>query len=231
MKRILFLSCCVILAAHLCAGLVSAGVIYNNGDPDLSNAYMSDLGFIALQMETGDDFSLSTNVILRDVHWYGVYGWGNGTEPAQDDFTIRIFNVVGGVPGTTPFYEEHIGDVGRVDTGNTIGNYRLFAYSTLLTDTTLNAGDYFLSIVNNTSEPSYPDYWYWAFSSPTGNAHFRSIFTRNHFGDGRWVPMGGEASFNLTGEPVPEPGTLLMLGTGLAGFAGYGIRLKRRKRA
>jgi hypothetical protein len=31
-------------------------------------------------------------------------------------------------------------------------------------------------------------------------------------------------------EPVPEPGTLLLIGTGLAGLAGYGLRLRRKKK-
>ena len=34
-----------------------------------------------------------------------------------------------------------------------------------------------------------------------------------------------------TETPVPEPGTLLLISTGLAGLAGYGIRLRRRKKA
>ena len=46
---------------------------------------------------------------------------------------------------------------------------------------------------------------------------------------GRLYLSANTANIN---QPIPEPGTLLLLGTGLAGLAGYGkLRLKRKKRA
>ncbi len=40
---------------------------------------------------------------------------------------------------------------------------------------------------------------------------------------------GGSNSGGQAGSPVPEPGTLLLFGTGLAGLAGASFRRRRRK--
>jgi len=45
-----------------------------------------------------------------------------------------------------------------------------------------------------------------------------------------WIPTP-DTEEGIEEDPVPEPGTLLLLGSGLVGIAGYGkLRFRRRKK-
>jgi hypothetical protein len=167
-------------------------LIFDNGVPDLNTA----LGSETFGQHVAESFVLtSTTTTIAGVTWWGTYG-NAATPPLTDNFTLRLFRDLGGVPEPTPFIEIALGDVGRSATGTSLSGFPQFEvikYSAIISPTTVEPNvTYWISLVNDTtSDPD--DDWYWATSSTLGLHAYRQ-------GEGiPWSPSAFDLAFQLLG--------------------------------
>ena len=200
-----------------------ADIIYDNGGPDVpGRSGASDLDFFGIFSEMVDDFTLPSTVPVTGINWWGAYTPNDQVGSVPDDFTIRIFDDLFAVVANV-----NVGTVSRVDTGlDNFLDLSIFAYEATFSPLVLGPGMYWLSIVNNTVGDLGNERWSWqSTENITGSSgRFRTSsdpIAINATWDG---VTGFDFAFAVT--TVPEPGTLALLGIGLAGM---GLARRRKK--
>ena len=209
--------------ALLSPGLVSAQVIFDNGAPDnASGYYVAEGGWVA------DDFVLGSPATLGSFQWFGSVSPTGGAPTNLASFNWRIFSEAAGARGSMVTGGAAIGLIGTRSSYycclTTAHNYDVYAYSIDLGNLALDAGTYWLAIGEYSTTPASGVYWETS-SITGGNAMISSDGVT--FSPMRY-PFAQAFSISGATTTAPEPASLILLATGLAGI--HAVTRRRRAR-
>lgn len=178
----------VLVPAFLAASAVAHAAPVFTQTPDQTNAVASEDPFIE-----ADNFTLAGAQTIRSIVFWGGYGFSN-TPQAQDDFVVRFYNDVAGLPGSSPIATSTLRGLTRTATGALIAGFvDEYRYEAdLVTQVSLSASTtYWISISNDTSiDPD--DDWFWEVSGTGDNAKATSNDTGM-----TWNPDNDDHAFQL----------------------------------
>jgi hypothetical protein len=182
------------------------------------NAYSSqnDTNGLGLFAQVYDNFTLGSDSTVDSIHWEGEY-FNPPNQGPISAWTVQFFSDNGGQPGSLLSSTNVPGTANETFDG-TFGGFPAYTYSvTGLGFAATGGTQYWVSVV---PDLGFPPQWGW--SSGTGGD---GISYQDFFGTRSQLAADMAFALDGGGGGVPEPGTLVMLGTGVLGVAGM-IRRK-----
>jgi hypothetical protein len=207
----------LVVAALACSGATTAraGVIVEKlPAPNIFDSRPDEISSAAGagMQKAVDNFTLGSGATVAAVRWYGRFG--------TTSFDIQFFADDTGVPALSPFSSETVTGVVGAGSGFFNDTTEIMVYeATLASPVLLPAGQSWLSV--RSSDPNVDFLWNIAAFAPG-----ESTFFRNNDGDA-WIEFTGQddgrnelafALLDAANGTAPEPGTLTLVGFGLAGL-------------
>jgi hypothetical protein len=194
----------LVLSASAYADTTLYSQAYDNND--YLNASQNDPGGLGNFATTYDNWNINPGGLytVNEVQFTG--GYFNGNPGTITGWTVNVYFNNAGAPGTLQHTAFISGNGNETLLGGNIYTYDL----TGLGFQELSGVEYWLSVVPNLA---FPPQWGWATGTGGDGVGYQS-----YFGQNGQIPY--DSAFTLIGTSVPEPGTLVMLGTGVLGLAG-----------
>jgi hypothetical protein len=163
-----------------------------------------------------DNFSLNTSTNITQVQWVGSY-FNPPNQAPITSWTLNFYADNGGVPGNSLYQTTVNGTANETFLQNDTLGDPTYLYSLNVNFAATAGTKYWLSVVPTLG---FPPQWGWETSSQGDGSAYQCFF-------GTCGSVSSDLAFALFGgqTTVPEPGTLVMLGTGILGLAGV-IRRK-----
>jgi len=219
--RLALASLAALLVAVACPAWANQ-VVYSQ-PPDFQGLFASQndtaaMGFGPFAISY-DNFSLASATTINQVLWTG--GYYNPQSPgAITAWTVTLWSDNAGQPGSSLAAFTFMNNGGETFLQNDAIGEPVYSYREAVNFSASGSTTYWLSVV---PDISLPPQWGWTSSSKGDGLSYTDLF-------GNRLPNTNDLAFSLSaqGPAVPEPGNLMLLGSGIVCVAGI---LRRKFRA